>query len=687
MNLFMKTILIGLFCLPLAAQPTLTRDNFQQNGDTFNMLGVDPGTFTPNAGNGQNWDLSDFTRKPDEDYLAEFFDTASQGLAGQFPNANQAYKFTDNEGVVGWTIYYIDDEKWEIQGISAADADLIVNYQDPGIQFTFPFGFGDTSQDDFESDFVSNGVPIDRMGTIDTEYIGSGNITTESGTFNNVALIKVIQDITDTTSAQGFTIRIHTVTTSYLWYDPSNRWPVFILNDIVVETITDFSTDVIEARSAFYLQTDDSGGGGGGGGGGGDDDTRWISHITTPGNGFESSLYIQNTTNAAANIKVHGFDSLSNLLGTVEESIPAGGFKVVAQSAFSASTSHMSLEGCDTCVVSVGYKAENVEGAGTAHVGAETSQGKDLWIYPGEWDVLFDGIAIVNVGDAAASVTARQYDQAGNASSPVTLTGSLAPGAKYLTLLESHFQNAADSRIRITSDQPMVTLFLRGSRDGRYLFQTVPNSGEDDGPAERWISHITIPGNGFESTLFVQNGGSATDSLTITQYNASGASLGDVSATIGAGEYMEMPQGSWFNAATTHLKVSGCSDCQVTVGYKAENVVGAGTAHVGQVTNQGTSLWVYPGEWDVLFDGIAIVNVGASAASLTATQYRADGSEVKTVPLTSGLAPNAKYLTLLETHFNISEGTVIRIQSDQPIVSLFLRGSRNGQYLFQTVPF
>jgi hypothetical protein len=85
---------------------------------------------------------------------------------------------------------------------------------------------------------------------------------------------------------------------------------------------------------------------------------------------------------------------------------------------------------------------------------------------PGKWDLVFDGLAIVNMGTAAADVVLNQYDMEHNVIHSQTIVSSLGPGQKALYTLSSHFDTPNQTQFVLESEEKLSVLALSGSLPG-----------------------------------------------------------------------------------------------------------------------------------------------------------------------------------------------------------------------------
>jgi photosystem II stability/assembly factor-like uncharacterized protein len=434
------------------------------------------------------------------------------------------------------------------------------------------------------------------------------------------------------------------------------------------------------------------------GGGGGnvtpDPNTRWLAHVTKIGGAFETVLTLTNNAQTAQTITLTPYTSTGTRGSNKSFNLGAYGFQSVrAQDAFPGfDISHFSISGSKDIVVTAGYRLADGSGA-TAHVNESQDVRKEFWIFTGEWSSVFDGMALVNLATSDASVTLQRIAPSGKVLEEKQAT--LPAYAKTLSVFGTEFNNQPTTMVKVVSSQPAAVVFLRGTYPGTspgYLYQTAPllNQAPSSG---RWVSHVT-PNTTFNTSLYFTNFGASSGTLTITPYNSSGTKLTTRTETLDAGYYHYLPTATFFGGeAVSHFSISGPSSMVVTVGYKISQGVGA-TAHVNEThLASGTSdrnFILYQGEWNKIFDGLAIVNTGSAAAKVLAAQFDAQGNRVgDTKTISASLPANGKALALFDSLFSSRPDLQIYIQSDQPSVLLMLRGTRPGVspgYLYQTAP-
>lgn len=219
------------------------------------------------------------------------------------------------------------------------------------------------------------------------------------------------------------------------------------------------------------------------------------------------------------------------------------------------------------------------------------------------------------------------------------------------------------------------------------LIQQVTEPNE---PVEsRWIPHITSATGGFQTLLYINNPSNATGQVALRGYDTDGNPLELANYTLNAGEHRTVDIDEAFPAQRpTHLGVTGDEAVLVGAAYKLSRD-DAVTAHVHENKVSGTRYLLYPGEVDQVFDGIVVVNLGDRAASVTAETVASDGRGSNNTTLQAELPVRGRYINTFDVLFPNYSGSVVEVQSTQPIAVMALRGSRPGApaaVLFANLP-
>ena len=209
----------------------------------------------------------------------------------------------------------------------------------------------------------------------------------------------------------------------------------------------------------------------------------------------------------------------------------------------------------------------------------------------------------------------------------------------------------------------------------------------DENP--RWVPHLTSPVGGFQTIVTLTS--TATDSQTVTlvPYLLDGSPLAEVPVQLEAGTFRSEPAAELFGTdQASHFYVKGDDGVSVTAVYRVQEGLQGASAHALESTMVGTRFVLYQGEWDTVFDGLALVNTGDCPALVEGVRLDASGQESFRQVISEALAPNQKRLVNLNAFFPDRPGEQIVIESSEPAAVVFLRGSLGAgvNYLYQTVP-
>ena len=673
--------LFSMACLSLflQAQSNFTRADVYRVGDTAQYFGIDATQAQPGpAGTGVTWDFSNLARKADEDFVVNYADPSAAPNAGQFPEANMV-AIQDVGPTNAYTFIKANDAQIWLEGLDIPDLG-VVTYSDKNLWLNFPLNYNESQTDAFKGTYTFNVQGIsglsNRDGELTTKYDGFGTLILPDGMrVENVRRLKLDQTVNDVVSISGLNITTKIVTTTYHYFAEDERLQLFTITESQ-STVTPPGTTV-NGKNAYYRvpsanpQPSTA--------------NRLGAHLTTQGGSFDTEIIVRNPTDDVQTLTLQPFDEFGAELMSVDVDLGPGAIsRVLQQNYFPQGAASFSATGCDSCIFSTGYRA-TLANASTAQVHEIDDIRTSFTFYPGEWQALFDGAAIVNTGDEPAEIRALQFNDSGDLLTTATLTTQLAPGGKHLLLFNDLLMDDPQSLVKLESDQPIAVMILRISRDFRFLYQntTLPKTVDND--AGRWLAHITSDSGGFSTDILIHNRDEQSQTVSLQPYRADGTALDPIDQTIPGEQTRRFTKTELFPSDTSHIAISGSTTCVVTAGYRA-NREGASTAMSHEASPIGQSFHVYPGEWDVLFDGVALINTGNANATVTLTQIGDDGQARQTVILAENLAPNAKYLGLFEGLIPEDVDTIIKIESNQPLALLSLRLSKDGLYLYNNNP-
>ena len=249
-------------------------------------------------------------------------------------------------------------------------------------------------------------------------------------------------------------------------------------------------------------------------------------------------------------------------------------------------------------------------------------------------------------------------------------------GGNQWAVENSGFANAVTESISILArpnQRPLLFAFTHGRGAWR-----VPLGKQPSCEPQRWIPHVTPADSRVTTTILATNLGNQANEIELIPDSEDGAPLLSAVLEIPAGQTLLEPSPVIFGEqAVSHIGICGSVKVALSAGYRINTIQGV-TAHVGETTTIDSQYLLYAGEWDMVFEGLAVVNLEPEPAEIEAVLEMASGEEVARVTLSSGLLPRAKTTAVLDHEFGQARGDVMRIESTQPLVLLALRGTVPG---------
>ena len=195
----------------------------------------------------------------------------------------------------------------------------------------------------------------------------------------------------------------------------------------------------------------------------------------------------------------------------------------------------------------------------------------------------------------------------------------------------------------------------------------------------RIIPHVTRSGGGFATDLWVENLAVGQNTVTLTPYSQDGQQLEAITPTLDSLETRVMSSAQWFSGAeVSHVVIEG-TDIRVTAAYRLASG-NPSPAHVPETTNAAHRYRLFAGNWESVFDGIAVVNLGDGPADVRIAQKSLEGEETQVVLAAQALPMMAKALYVIGgpdgSSFEILEDVYYEVYSDQPIALTSLRGNQ-----------
>ncbi|MCB1044743.1 MAG: hypothetical protein KDC35_17500 [Acidobacteria bacterium] len=660
-----KLLLVWVMSVPVFAQLTITADDFWQIGDVYEMQGVNATNLSEGPkGSGQHWTFNNLDFDPSTDRRVEMINPSLTLPGSSFPTATHA-EFEDVNGQPSYVYYRVTQQEATLLGVYGASANAV--YQDGATFFPFPMSFGVEATDTFAAEFMANNVLVQRTGTIETKCDAAGSMTLQGVTYNNVLRIESEQHIEDMFA--GFSTRTDTKSYSYFVAEDT-RWPVFIINYVEVDA-GGFSTST---KNAFYRNV-------------GTTPppptnvfTRMVPHMTSPTGGFEAELIFWNASAAQGALGIRALSNTGANLGDANLTLAPREIRRINVSMLFPGTNptHFGLSGSDDIRTVIAYRAAAGDAA-TAHIAEDGTHSKELWVYPGEWDLIFDGMALVNTGSSSARVTAELLG--GSSVMSTVLADSLPVNGKFISTFDALFANASDRIMRVASDQNLAATFLKGTYLGApqsFLYANEAYPEVDSTVVDRWLPHITRAGGGFTTEILMYNASASTQTAIVTGYDASGTPTFGQGVPLMPGELRRTAANDLFGGAdVSHVVVRGNGRIITTASYRAASGQAA-AAFVHQSPETPNDVVVFLGEEALVFDGMALVNVGNSNANVQGQLLDEQGNVLETKTFDGSLVSRGKTLAVFADVFTNSNGFAVRVISSQPFSAMFLRGTYPG---------
>lgn len=195
----------------------------------------------------------------------------------------------------------------------------------------------------------------------------------------------------------------------------------------------------------------------------------------------------------------------------------------------------------------------------------------------------------------------------------------------------------------------------------------------------RIIPHLTAPAGGFTTTIQIENLSAQPESVVFQVFDATGQDFGNVTVDTNAGETQRFAVADLFPAvdAPSHFTFDAAETVEVSVFY--DFAAGNGSPAQVEAQNLQGSIWrMYPGNWDLVFDGIAAVNTGETATDLWISEKDFQGNIIRAEKVAEAVAPNQKALYVIGSPdgsaFN-GFNSYFELSADQPLAVTALRGT------------
>lgn len=418
---------------------------------------------------------------------------------------------------------------------------------------------------------------------------------------------------------------------------------------------------------------------------------RLIPHLTNPSGGFESEVILVNASPSPQTYHLDGYDSDGVLQATASGVLAP--FQTISGSdvaLFGTLLSHIEIVEGAQITVSVRFRSSR-DGTGPAHVHESSYQSNSWRIYPGNGLVTWDGLALVNTGNQSGSITVTQISASGEmVAGPKEVVSGIPVMGKRLYLFATDFTPDDQTVFHIQSNVPLAVLALRGNLGSDYIWENQALSDlKDPAPEPEYLMHITSATGGFSSQIIISNPSAESKTYVLRAYDVLGNTLQGVEDVVGPGASLFQDAQTLFGPLVSHVEVLEGDELNFSVAYQ-RNREATGPAHVHTNTQSSRAWRVFPGDFSVTWDGIAVLNLGTESSNTEIYQINRAGAVVHgPVIAIQDLPVNGKGLYLLAQDFNEFEASTFEVISSQPTMVMALRGNLDSDFLWENraVPF
>ncbi len=227
----MKTIITFIILILSAhnsfSQLTMTNQYNPIPGDIDSYAICDTTNISQgSSGANQVWNFLNLVKIDTSD--VHFVTSASTPYTAQFSSSNIA-STNDNS-----SYNYFTTSASNILFNGNGTPGLIVSYTNPQLYMQYPFTFNTNFSDNFGCNYISNGTPTVRTGSTTVTGDAWGTINLPIGSFANALRVKYVTTTKDS-SNPGTPVVTITGLTSYVWFVPGKKYPVF---EVVYSTLT-----------------------------------------------------------------------------------------------------------------------------------------------------------------------------------------------------------------------------------------------------------------------------------------------------------------------------------------------------------------------------------------------------------------------------------------------------------------
>ena len=414
--------------------------------------------------------------------------------------------------------------------------------------------------------------------------------------------------------------------------------------------------------------------------------SRRIPHITAAGGSFSTHIFIANDTRQQQAVTLNAYNNTGFREAVATRQVAANTiarFSIDELFPRANAVSHLTIADDSFVSVTISYQAKTGHSS-PAHVNESLKQAGRWGFFPGDPDVAWDGIAVVNTGDAATSVTIDLVDEQGvvhASQTPEVL--QLDKNGKGIYLLSSAFPQMPGTWYEVHADQPLALTALRGDAiASSFLWENAAFPLDDDASsspfARRMIPHVTPATASFTTRIMLTNTSTAAATWHLTAYDENGLVLGEEDGTLAGDSMRAYAISELFPAmAVTNIDLTA-SDPGISAAFSYQaNGQGGGPAHLGEASMQAHIWYLFPGNAEVVWDGVAVLNLGSERSEVLVELLDENGQVLQTERpwVLRHLDPNSRAVYTMNADFDIIPNTQFRLTAEEPVMVTALRGN------------
>lgn len=246
----MKTLLLLLLLtITQFAQVQLGTKNIPVPGDGVYIRYADnTEADSGQAGGNQYWDFRTLSLTDGYSHM-KYVAASETPYASEFPDADLAM-FEEGVGELAGFVYFkILPEGMDITGIRT----ILYSdkYMDPSRYLQIPFSYGLALTDEYASEWEYDGIRADKKGSRTVAADGIGTISLPEMEDTEVLRIRTEDRFRTTYYSGEFEVGMEeTITTSFIWYDNQQKFPLFAIH--YYETYNDEDTLFDKIVEVYY---------------------------------------------------------------------------------------------------------------------------------------------------------------------------------------------------------------------------------------------------------------------------------------------------------------------------------------------------------------------------------------------------------------------------------------------------